>query len=380
MQHGYLVDTLLCMENKTTFPAGHAQSGALDTTRDPRWQSVVARDKAADGRFFYSVVTTGVYCRPSCPSRLARAEHVRFHATAAEAKRAGFRPCRRCKPDQMTLEQHRALMVTQACRIIDEAESIPTLDALAHQAGMSKFHFHRLFRDVTGVTPHAYGAARRAQRLRDTLRSQETVTDAFLDAGFNTSSRFYTDADKALGMKAKNYQQGGTMTTIRFAIGECKLGSILVAQSARGICAILLGDDPTTLLDDLQQRFPKADFIGGDADFETLVAQVVGLVEQPGTGLQLPLDLQGTVFQQRVWQALNDIPPGQTATYKQIAERIGAPRAIRAVASACAANPLAIAIPCHRVVRMGGGLAGYRWGLDRKQALLDAEAQHTKET
>ncbi|GGI16833.1 bifunctional DNA-binding transcriptional regulator/O6-methylguanine-DNA methyltransferase Ada [Oxalicibacterium faecigallinarum] len=351
------------------------KQASCDASSDPRWQSVVERDASSDGCFVYSVATTGVYCRPSCPSRLARAENVHFHATPAEAEQAGFRPCKRCKPDQVALAQQHAARVAQACRMIDASKTILTLDTLAKQAGMSKFHFHRLFRRITGVTPHAYAEASRAQRLRATLPSQKSVTNAIYDAGFNANSRFYTKADQTLGMTAKKYKEGGTAMRIRFALGESRMGSILVAQSERGICAILLGDDPAALLEDVQARFPKAEFIGGDERFETLVAQVVGLIEEPGAGLQLPLDLQGTLFQQRVWQTLNEIPPGETATYTQIAERIGSPKAVRAVAGACAANPLAVAIPCHRVVRIGGDLAGYRWGLERKQALLALEAQ-----
>jgi len=378
VQQKRAIDTLFCMDtNNLTLKQKRSVSNA-GTEHDPRWQSVVARDQSADGSFFYSVASTGVYCRPSCASRLARPENVRFHATAAAAEEAGFRPCKRCKPDQLALAQQHAFIVAQTCRVIDEAESMPTLDDLAAQAGMSKFYFHRLFRNITGVTPHAYASAQRARRLRETLQTQETVTHAVFDAGFNASSRFYSTADRTLGMAAKRYKAGGVKTVIRFALGECALGSILVAQSERGICAILLGDDPAALLEDLQTRFPKAELVGGDAHFEQLVAQVVGFVEQPAMGLQLPLDLQGTVFQQRVWHALNEIPPGETATYTQIAERIGSPKAIRAVASACAANPIAVAIPCHRVVRIGGELAGYRWGLERKEKLLASEAQSRK--
>ncbi len=348
---------------------------AAATQRDPRWSAVAARDVQADGRFYYSVKTTGVYCRPSCASRLARPENVAFHATPAEAERAGFRPCRRCRPDQPSLVQQHASTITQACRAIETAESEPRLGALARQAGLSPHHFHRVFKAVTGVTPKAYANAHRGQRLRRQLERGGSVTDAIFDAGYNTAARFYEKSGEVLGMTPSVYRAGGASAQIRFAVGECSLGSILVAQSERGVCAILLGDDPDALTRDLQDRFPKAALTGGDAGFESLVAQVVGLVESPAAGLDLPLDVRGTAFQQRVWQALCQIPPGRTASYTDVAQRIGQPAAVRAVAAACGANALAVAIPCHRVVRSDGALSGYRWGVERKRVLLDREAQ-----
>ncbi|WP_293776906.1 bifunctional DNA-binding transcriptional regulator/O6-methylguanine-DNA methyltransferase Ada [uncultured Oxalicibacterium sp.] len=347
---------------------------AQQTLADSRWKQVVARDKTADGQFFYSVASTGVYCRPSCASRLARPEHVAFHVDAHAAERAGFRPCKRCKPDQLPLDELHQKTIITACRQIEATDHMPRLDALAAQAGMSKFHFHRLFKQTMGLTPQGYAKACRSNRVRENLTQGRAVMATAFDAGYGAGSRFYAEADKNLGMKPSAYRNGGARTIIHFAVGECKLGSILVAQSERGLCAILLGEDAEALLRDLQDRFPKATLVGGDASFESLVSQVVGFVEQPALGLQLPLDVRGTVFQQRVWQALNTIPPGTTLTYTELAERIGAPKAIRAVASACAANPLAVAIPCHRVVRTDGGLGGYRWGLARKQILLDQEA------
>ncbi len=352
---------------------------ASPTERDPRWGDVVARDPRADGRFVYSVRTTGVYCRPSCGSRRARPENVRFHDSAAAAERAGFRPCLRCQPSGPALAERQAAVVTAACRHIERAESMPTLAELARGAGLSAFHFHRVFKSVTGLTPRAYAAAHRDRRLRERLVNRGgatdlTVTDAIYDAGFNSSGRAYAAADAALGMTPAAYRAGGTAARIRFAVGECSLGSILVAQSDRGLCAILLGDDPDALLRNLQDRFPKATLLAGDGAFEQVVATVVGAVEAPRLGLDLPLDVRGTAFQQRVWQALRAIPPGSTASYAEIARRIGAPAAVRAVAGACAANPLAVAIPCHRVVRTDGGLSGYRWGIERKRVLLEREA------
>ena len=349
---------------------------ATATINDPRWASVVTRDPRADGTFYYSVETTGVYCRPSCAARQARPENVRFHATCDDAEKAGFRPCKRCKPNELSLADQNAARVTGACRIIENAETVPNLEELATRVGLSAYHFHRLFKQVTGLTPREYAAAHRAQRVREELDRSSTVTEAIFDAGYNSNGRFYEKSNEVLGMTPTRYRAGGVNTEIRFAIGECSLGSILVAQSDRGICAILLGDDPDALVRDLQDRFPRARLIGGDSEFEQLVATVVGFVEAPRIGLDLPLDVRGTAFQQRVWQALREIPPGETVSYAEIAKRIGAPKAVRAVGAACGANALAVAIPCHRVVRTDGGLSGYRWGIERKRALLEKETQH----
>jgi AraC family transcriptional regulator, regulatory protein of adaptative response / methylated-DNA-[protein]-cysteine methyltransferase len=342
--------------------------------KDPRWAAVVARDPHADGKFFYSVKTTGVYCRPSCASRLARRENVAFHATSAAAERAGFRPCKRCKPDQAPLAAQHAATVARICRRIEGADTAPSLARLATEANMSPYHFHRVFKAITGLTPRAYAAAHRAERVRRELGRSRTVTEAILDAGFNSAGRFYATSDEVLGMTPTDYRAGGARAEIRFAVGECSLGSILVAKSEKGVCAILLGDDPDALARDLQDRFARANLIGADAEFEELVAKIVGFVETPAVGLDLPLDVRGTAFQQRVWQALRKIPVGSTASYSDIAQRIGAPKSVRAVAQACAANTIAVAIPCHRVVRNDGALCGYRWGVERKRALLEREA------
>lgn len=341
---------------------------------DPRWAALVNRDAGADGTFYYSVKTTGVYCRPSCAARLPRPENVRFHATREAAENAGFRPCKRCKPDQPSLAEQHASMVTNMCRFIENSEAPPGLDELAARAGFSPWHFHRLFKSVTGLTPKAYAMAHRAKHIRTALKRSGTITHGIYDAGFNSNSRFYEKSNQLLGMTPSSYRAGGAGAEIRFAVGECSLGSILVAISDRGVCAILLGDDPETLLHDLQDRFPRSDLIGGDSEFEQLAAKVIGFVEAPAIGLDLPLDIRGTAFQQRVWQALREIPAGTTMSYTDIAKRIGAPRSVRAVARACAANSLAVAIPCHRVVRNDGGLAGYRWGVERKRDLLQREA------
>jgi AraC family transcriptional regulator of adaptative response/methylated-DNA-[protein]-cysteine methyltransferase len=338
---------------------------------DARWEAVVRRDHAADGAFYYAVRTTGVYCRPSCPARLARRENVQFHATRETAEQAGFRPCKRCRPNAAALAEQHAAAVEKACRLIEHAETWPSLDVLAEAVGMSRFHFHRVFKAVTGVTPKAYAMAHRAQRVREELSRTDTVTEAIYGAGFNSNGRFYATSSEVLGMTATNFRSGGHGTPIRFAVGECSLGSILVAATDKGVCAILLGGDREALVRALQDRFPAAQLLGGDEDFEHAVATVVGCVEAPALGLDLPLDVRGTAFQQRVWQALRGIPAGASVSYADIAQRIGAPNAVRAVARACASNVLAVAIPCHRVVRNDGTLSGYRWGMERKRVLLD---------
>jgi AraC family transcriptional regulator, regulatory protein of adaptative response / methylated-DNA-[protein]-cysteine methyltransferase len=344
-------------------------------TSDPRWLAVVKREKTADGTFYYSVKTTGVYCRPSCASRLARPENVLFHQTPEDAERAGFRACKRCKPKGASLIKENAAKISKVCRLIDGSEESLSLDQLAKYAGMSVFHLHRTFKAITGLTPSGYAAAHRSNRVRRTLNKTRSVTDAIYDAGFNSSSRFYESSNEVLGMTPTTFRDGGANTAIHFAIGECSLGSILVAKSERGVCAVLIGDDPLQLMRDLQDQFPKANLIGGESGYEDMVAKVVGLIEKPGVGLDLPLDIRGTAFQQRVWKALQQIPVGSTASYADIAKSIGMPKAVRAVAHACGANSLAVAIPCHRVIRNDGALSGYRWGVERKQALLDREAQ-----
>lgn len=346
---------------------------ALRTEDDPRWSILVSRAAKADADFFYGVVTTGVYCGPRSPTKLPRPENVVFFDTAAQAEAAGFRPSKRAESDQQAVAAKHAGVVADACRLIDSSDSVPNLGDLAEQAGMSTFHFHRVFKKFTGLTPKAYSAASLRSRVRDQLTQSETITQALYDAGYNSNSRFYEASRKMLGMKPTEYRAGGANLDIKFALGESSLGAILVAQSARGICAISLGDDPNILVESFQDQFPNANLIGGDSEFESLVAQVVGFIESPDVGLALPLDIRGTVFQERVWQALREIPVGTTATYTEIANRIGMPSAVRAVANACGSNKLAVAIPCHRVVRSDGSLSGYRWGVERKRILLDKE-------
>ncbi len=347
---------------------------AAATEQDPRWAAVLARSSEADGTFFYSVRTTGVYCRPSCGSRRPRPENVRFHLTREAAEGAGFRACKRCRPDRPALAEQHAARIAAICRRIEELPTLPSLEEMAREAGLSIFHFHRVFKSVTGLTPKGYGRAHRRERMRRELGRSRTVTAAIYESGYGSNGRFYGESSASLGMTPSDYRAGGVGTEIRFAVGQCSLGAILVASSERGVCAILLGADPEALVRDLQDRFPRAMLVGGDAAYEEVVAKVVGLVEAPGVGVDLPLDVRGTAFQQRVWQALREIPAGSTVSYTELASRIGAPRSARAVAHACALNPIAVAIPCHRVVRRDGDLAGYAWGIERKRTLLEREA------
>ncbi|MEX5625129.1 bifunctional DNA-binding transcriptional regulator/O6-methylguanine-DNA methyltransferase Ada [Pseudomonas marginalis] len=348
----------------------------MTTEQDPRWAAILARDPKADGLFVYGVKTTGVYCRPSSASRLPRPENIEFFDTPAQAEAAGYRASKRAVGDQTQLAAQHAQLVADACRQIEHADTAPSLGTLASRAGLSPFHFHRVFKGVTGLTPKGYASAHRSRKVREGLKGAHSVTDALYEAGFNSNSRFYESANQRLGMTPSDYKAGGTNNDILFAVGQCSLGAILVAQSARGVCAILLGDDPDKLVRDLQDQFPRANLVGADRRFEQLIAHVVGFIEAPALGLDLPLDLRGTAFQERVWQALREIPVGSTASYGQIAQRIGAPKAFRAVAQACGANSLAVAIPCHRVVRSNGDLSGYRWGVERKRQLLERERDH----
>jgi AraC family transcriptional regulator of adaptative response/methylated-DNA-[protein]-cysteine methyltransferase len=346
---------------------------ALPADQDPRWQSVEARDRAADGSFFFSVSSTGIYCRPSCAARRPKPEHVGFHASAKAAEAAGFRACKRCCPDRPETWQQNAQIVTEICRLIERADDIPDLDALAKKAGFSTYHFHRVFKSATGVTPRQYALAHRAMKVREELANGARVTDAILDAGFSSPSRFYENSDKVLGMKPTEYRSGGINTDIAYAVGDSSLGKILVASTERGVCAIFLDDNPDMMIAELKRRFPKARVSAGGADFEDIVDKVVAFAEKPNGPLDLPLDLQGTAFQQRVWNALRNIPAGETRTYGEIARKIGAPDAVRAVGTACGANHVSLAVPCHRVVGANGALTGYRWGVERKKTLLERE-------
>jgi AraC family transcriptional regulator of adaptative response/methylated-DNA-[protein]-cysteine methyltransferase len=360
-------------ENMAMIDEKHSKPNHVDIANDPRWARIVARDRTADGHLWYSVLTTGVYCRPSCPSRSANPKNVQLHDTIEAAMATGFRPCKRCNPDGLSVDAENVAIVARACRLIEESDEEPSLADLAAAVGRSPSYFHRRFKAVTGLTPKDYAVAHRAAKVRERLANGNSVTEAIYDAGFNSSGRFYEKSTGMLGMTPSQYRAGGANEEIRFAVGETSLGAILVASSKKGVAAILLGDDPNGLVRELQDRFPKASLIGADRDYEALVARVVGFIEAPGLGLDLPLDVRGTAFQRRVWQALQRIPIGRTVSYTEIAQQIGSPKAIRAVASACAANRLAVVIPCHRVVRNDRSPSGYAWGVERKQALINKE-------
>jgi AraC family transcriptional regulator of adaptative response/methylated-DNA-[protein]-cysteine methyltransferase len=343
-------------------------------TDSTRWQAVLDRDPAADGHFITCVHTTGIYCRPTCPARKPLRKNVHFVESAAEARREGYRACKRCKPDDSSgLAERQATMIGRICQRIEAHDGVLSLDEMAALAGMSRFHFHRLFKQVTGVTPKAYETAHRNDRVRNGLVQAATVTEAMHDAGFNSNGRFYAATGEMLGMTPGAYRSGGRGVSIRYAFGEITLGVVLVASTERGVCSIMIGDDERSLLGELQQRLPNAEYVAGDLAYEQTVAEVIYGIEEPARGINLPLDVRGTAFQQRVWQALREIPAGSTASYGEIAARIGSPKSARAVASACAKNNLAVAIPCHRAVGKDGSLTGYRWGTDRKRELLDRE-------
>ena len=342
-------------------------------TNVARWQAVSLRDGRADGRFVYGVATTGIYCRPTCPSRRPLPRNVRYFDTSAAAEASGFRACRRCRPDSAAPEQRRGARIARVCRLIDAAESMPSLGDLAQAVHVSPYHLSREFKAVTGITPREYYQRRRRQRLGAALDSAPRITEALHAAGYGASGRFYAESTAVLGMSPREFRAGGAGLQICHAVAPCSLGHVLAAATDRGLCAILLGDDPDALRRDLAQRFARATLHAAPAAFGRELRRVVQLIEKPGEGFDLPLDILGTAFQQRVWAALREIPAGETASYAQIAARLRAARAARAVAQACAANPLAVAVPCHRVLRGNGELSGYRWGVERKRELLRRE-------
>lgn len=339
------------------------------------WTAVMARDTGADGRFFYGVKTTGVYCRPGCDSRLPRRENVAFFATRAEAEAAGLRPCKRCRPADFSAAARHVAAIERACAVLRASESGPCLDQLAAAAGISRFHFHRLFKEVTGTTPSRYARAYRLGLLAERLEAGEPVAQSIYGAGFGSSSRAYEAAPGGLGMTPAARRRGGAGETIRFVTLKTPLGWALIAATARGICMSALGDRPEALEGALRRRFPAATLAGADDALREWAERIVAYIARPERALDLPLDIRGTAFQARVWEALRKIPLGKTVSYAQIAAALGAPKAVRAVGGACAANDLAIVVPCHRVVRSDGGLAGYRWGRERKRVLLARERE-----
>lgn len=348
-----------------------------DSDENARWETVKSRDEAADGHFWFSVATTGVYCYPSCAARRPLRRNVEFHDSRDEAERAGFRACKRCRPDLPPRRVRHAEAVARACRMIEEADEPPSLQELADAAELSPHYFQRRFKALVGVTPKQYAIAFRAQRIRHELGNGASVTDAIYDAGFNSTARFYEQSRELLGMTPRTFAKGGADELIRWDVAESWLGPVLVAATELGICAILFGDNDDKLRADLADRFPRAALERAEpgSAYSGWLTRALTLIEAPNGDLDLPLDVAGTAFQHRVWAALREIPAGETTTYRAVAERIGRPQSARAVAGACAANPVAIAIPCHRVIASDGSLSGYRWGVERKAALLRKEAQ-----
>ncbi len=347
----------------------------LISNDDPRWAAVLAHDRAQDGNFFYAVRSTGVYCRPSCPSRRPRRDNVRFFTTSEEAERAGFRPCLRCRPLEVLPGDTRAATVERICRYIEQHLDEPVrLGALGRQFAMSPFHLQRTFKSVLGITPREYAETCRLRSLKNGLQSGRNVTEAMHEAGYGSTSRLYEKTDGQLGMTPSLYRLGANKLTIRYATVSSPLGRMLVAATDKGICSIAFGDSEASLLKGLRKEYPKAQFKRAEAVLHRWIAALLQQMFGQPADIPLPLDIRATAFQRRVWQHLRSIPFGRTRSYAEVARDIGAPSASRAVAQACAHNPVAIAIPCHRVVRSDGRLGGYRWGLERKRQLLEREA------
>ncbi|SAL48532.1 O6-methylguanine-DNA methyltransferase [Caballeronia peredens] len=341
------------------------------TTDENRWQAVVDRDGRADGAFFFAVRTTGVFCRPSCASRAPRRENVEFFATTDAAEKAGYRACKRCQPTSLPRE---LAIVERACKVLDaDPQQRMTLAQLSDAVHVSPFHLQRLFSRIVGISPRQYQAARRAGALRDALQRGRDVTRATHDAGFGSPSRMYEAVPAELGMTPSAFRRQGAGLTVRYASAQTPLGTVLVAATDKGVCKIAFGDDAATLVDALAADFAQAERVEDAAAMEPFIAQIRAYLHGTRERFDLPLDIGATAFQQRVWDALRRIPYGQTRSYSEVAEALGSPRAVRAVANACASNPVALAIPCHRVIGKDGAIAGYRWGLPRKEALLETE-------
>lgn len=344
-------------------------------TDDARWNAVIDNNSSADGSFYYAVITTGVYCRPSCSSRLPNRANVEFFTTYDEAETAGYRACKRCTPTASSKAIEREQKIIHACRIIEKSETSLKLDELATQVNLSPYHFHRLFKKIVGVTPKQYASRNQSRRFQESLKTSPSITDAIYSAGYGSSGGAYDKTQDQLAMKPKVYRKGGAGITITYGLAQCFLGWIIIGATDRGICAIEFGDDPGTLPDQVQISFPNAQLKKADRSFITLIKEVVDFIKSPEDTFQIPLDIQGTAFQQQVWNILRQIKPGETLSYTEVAERIGKPKAARAVASACASNKLAVVIPCHRVISKVGKMSGYRWGTERKKMLLESEQE-----
>jgi AraC family transcriptional regulator, regulatory protein of adaptative response / methylated-DNA-[protein]-cysteine methyltransferase len=352
--------------------------GGKPAPLEHRWQAIVQRSLHTEDMFFYGVKTTGIYCRPTCSSRQPKQTNVVFFDNCDEAEAAGFRACKRCSPRSISPQQQQTETIAKVCKQITESEKPLSLAAMAQIAGLSSHHFHRVFKEIVGVTPKQYVSTQRSNRVRQQLQENNTVTQAIYAAGFENNSSFYDKSTTLLGMTPTEYRRGAKGLEIQFAVKPIWLGWVVVAMTARGICAIGLGDTSEAVITQLQQQFPHAHLQESDPEFEDWIDRVITFIETPQLGLDLPLDIQGTAFQQRVWQALQQIPIGTTASYSDIAQQIGNAKAVRAVARACATNQIAVAIPCHRVVGSDGSLKGYRWGSDRKRTLIEREATYTQ--
>jgi AraC family transcriptional regulator of adaptative response/methylated-DNA-[protein]-cysteine methyltransferase len=348
----------------------YAVTMQTELQNENHWLQVMARDARQDGRFVFAVRTTGVYCRPSCPSRRPRRDSVEFFPDPQEAERAGYRACLRCKPTEVSPQ---AQYVLRARQLLDNAEGVVTLAQLSKQVGLSPFHLQRLFKRATGLSPREYQSARRVQHVKTELRKGEYVTTALYEAGFGSPSRLYEKSDQQLGMTPGTYRRGGVGVSITFAIAPTPLGRMLVAATERGLCVVRFGESVAELERDLRNEFHAATLLRDDAAMRRYIEPLLASLSGNKTTIDLPLDVRATAFQQKVWEALQRIPCGETRSYTDVARELGDPKAVRAVARACASNPVALAVPCHRVVRSDGDLAGYRWGLERKRKLLERE-------
>jgi AraC family transcriptional regulator, regulatory protein of adaptative response / methylated-DNA-[protein]-cysteine methyltransferase len=346
----------------------------LSSEENNAWQAVLGRDRRYDGLFVYAVRSTGIYCRPSCPSRRPKPELVEFFEQPKAAESAGYRSCRRCRPTENGAHAALPQAITKVCRFLDEAsEEVPKLEQMAELVNMSPFHLQRTFKQALGVSPREYAELRRFLRFRARLQKGDDVTTAMYEAGFNSPSRLYERSASVLGMTPSAYKAGGAGTKIAFSLADTSLGRVLVAQTEKGVCAVRIGDSDKALEAELRTEFVNAEIARSDAKLSRVVQQVVNAAEGHGISADIPLDIRHTAFQGKVWQALRKIAPGETRSYSDIAKAVGDPKAVRAVARACATNPVALVIPCHRVVRSDGDLSGYRWGVQRKKKLLESE-------
>lgn len=340
---------------------------------EKRWYAIVHKEQAAEGSFYYGVKTTGVFCRPGCSSRLPNRENVEYFTSRKAAESAGYRPCKRCKPASNSKNEEIEQIIIRACKSIVQSNSPLKLKDLAETAGMSPYHFHRLFKMIVGITPKQYASKHQADRFRKCLKSSESITDAIYSAGFSSSSGAYAKKRDHLAMKPRDYRAGGAGVTIHYGLARCDLGWLIVATTRRGVCAIEFSDDPAALPQQVQNRFPQANLQEAGSGFVALIREVIEFIKSPHNSFNMPLDIQGTAFQQKVWNVLRQIKPGETLSYTDVAERIDNPKAVRAVATACASNKLAVVIPCHRVIAKDGTLSSYRWGAERKKRLLENE-------